>query len=99
MAVGLRMIALIAVIGVLVAGLQIIIWRLSQGKVFFKYIPTIVLLIVAIVCVVKAIWFSSGMEDLAYFVTAILTTGVLAVSIVTGIVIDIITKSKRKNCI
>ncbi|NLB79599.1 MAG: hypothetical protein GX796_12385 [Clostridiaceae bacterium] len=99
MAVGLRMIALIAVIGLLVAGLQIIIWRLSKGKVFFKYIPTIVLLIVATVCVVKAIWFSSGMEDLAYFVTAILTAGVLVVSLVTGIVIDIISKSKRQNYI
>ena len=93
------MIALIAVIGLLVAGLQIIIWRLSKGKVFFKYIPTIVLLIVATVCVVKAIWFSSGMEDLAYFVTAILTAGVLVVSLVTGIVIDIISKSKRQNYI
>lgn len=99
MAVGLRMIALIAVIGLLVAGLQIIIWRLSKGKVFFKYIPTIVLLIVATVCVVKAIWFSSGMEDLAYFVTAVLTAGVLVVSLVTGIVIDIISKSKRQNYI
>lgn len=97
MAVGLRMITLIAVIGIIVSGLQIIIWRLSKGKIFFKYIPTIVLLIVAIVCVIKALWFSTGMEDLAYFITALLTFGVLVISLVTGIVIDIITRSKRQN--
>lgn len=99
MAIGLRMVGLIAVIGILVAGLQIIICRLSKGKVFFKYIPTIVLLIVATVCVVKALWFSSGMEDLAYFITAMITAGVLVVSLVTGIVIDIISKSKKQRYI
>ncbi|MGI6084329.1 MAG: hypothetical protein ACOYIF_02645 [Acetivibrionales bacterium] len=97
MAVGIRMIALIAIIGIVVSGLQIIIWRLSKGKVFFKYIPTIVLLIVATVCVVKAVWFSTGMEDLAYFITAMLALGVLVISLVTGIVIDIISRSKRQN--
>jgi hypothetical protein len=96
-AVGIRMIALIAIIGIVVSGLQIIIWRLSKGKVFFKYIPTIVLLIVATVCVVKAVWFSTGMEDLAYFITAMLALGVLVISLVTGIVIDIISRSKRQN--
>lgn len=97
MAVGIRMITLIAVIGILVSGLQVIIWRLSKEKVFFKYIPTIVLLIVTIVCVIKAVWFSTGMEDLAYFITALLAFGVLIISLVTGIVIDIVTKSKRQN--
>jgi len=99
MAVGLRMIALITVIGIFVSGLQIIIWRLSKEKVFFKYIPAIVLLIVAIICVIKALWFSTGMEDLAYFITALLAFGVLVISLVTGIVLDLITKSKRQNYI
>jgi hypothetical protein len=93
------MIALITVIGIMVSVLQIIIWRLSKEKVFFKYIPTIVLLIVAIVCVIKAIWFSTGMEDLAYFITALLTFGVLVISLVTGIIIDLISKSKRQDYI
>lgn len=99
MAVGIRMIALITVIGIMVSVLQIIIWRLSKEKVFFKYIPTIVLLIVAIVCVIEAIWFSTGMEDLAYFITALLTFGVLVISLVTGIIIDLISKSKRQDYI
>lgn len=99
MAVGIRMIALITVIGIMVSVLQIIIWRLSKEKVFFKYIPTIVLLIVAIVCVIKAIWFFTGMEDLAYFITALLTFGVLVISLVTGIIIDLISKSKRQDYI
>ncbi|NLO99575.1 MAG: hypothetical protein GX386_04720 [Clostridiaceae bacterium] len=99
MSVGIRMIALITVIGIMVSVLQIIIWRLSKEKVFFKYIPTIVLLIVAIVCVIKAIWFSTGMEDLAYFITALLTFGVLVISLVTGIIIDLISKSKRQDYI
>jgi hypothetical protein len=93
------MIALITVIGIMVSVLQIIIWRLSKEKVFFKHIPTIVLLIVAIVCVIKAIWFSTGMEDLAYFITALLTFGVLVISLVTGIIIDLISKSKRQDYI
>lgn len=99
MSVGIRMIALITVIGIMVSVLQIIIWRLSKEKVFFKYIPTIVLLIVAIVCVIEAIWFSTGMEDLAYFITALLTFGVLVISLVTGIIIDLISKSKRQDYI
>jgi hypothetical protein len=99
MSVGIRMIARITVIGIMVSVLQIIIWRLSKEKVFFKYIPTIVLLIVAIVCVIKAIWFSTGMEDLAYFITALLTFGVLVISLVTGIIIDLISKSKRQDYI
>lgn len=97
MAVGFRIILIISVIGVLVAGLQIVIWRMSRGKAFFKYIPTLVLLIITVVCVVKAIWFSTGMEDLAYFITAVLAAGVLAVSLVTGIIIDIISKTKRQH--
>jgi len=99
MAVGLRMILLIAVIGIMVSGLQIFIWRLSKDKAFFKYIPTIVLLIVTIVCVVKAVWFSTGMEDLAYFITALLSSGVMIISLITGIVIDIVTRSKNQNFI
>lgn len=97
MAVGLRMILIISIIGILVAALQIVIWRMSKGKVFFKYIPTLVLLIIVIVCVVKSIGFSTGMEDLAYFVTAMMAAGVLAVSLVTGIVIDIISKARGQH--
>lgn len=99
MAFGLRMITLITVIGILVSVLQIIIWRLSKEKALFKYIPTMVLLIITTVCVIKALLFSTGMEDLAYFITALLTFGVLVISLVTGIVIDIISKSKRQNYI
>lgn len=92
MNVGFRIVLIISVMGVLVTGLQIVIWRMSKGKVFFKYIPTLVLLIIVLVCMTKSIWFSTGMEDLAYFVTAMLAAGVLAVSLVTGIIIDIISK-------
>lgn len=97
MAVGFRIVLIIAVMGILVAGLQIVIWRMSKGKVFFKYIPTVVLLIIVIVCIIKSIWFSTGMEDLAYFITAMLAAGVLAVSLVTGIIIDLIKKSGERR--
>lgn len=70
---------------------------MSKGKVFFKYIPTVVLLIIVIVCIIKSIWFSTGMEDLAYFITAMLAAGVLAVSLVTGIIIDLIKKSGERR--
>ncbi len=96
MTVGFRIILIISVIGVLVAALQIVIWRMSRGKVFFKYIPTLVLLIITVVCIVKSIWFSTGMEDLAYFITAMLTAGVLAVSFVTGIVLDVFFKASSQ---
>ena len=90
-----RMILIIAVIGLLVAVLQIIIWHLSKENAFFKYIPTLVLLIVAAVCVIKAVWFSSGMEDLAYFVTAVMVSGVLIISLITGLLIDMISKFRK----
>lgn len=97
MAVGFRIALIIGVMGVLVAVLQIVIWRMSRGKAFFKYIPTIVLFIIVVVCIVKSIWFSTGMEDLAYFITALLAAGVLAVSLVTGIIIDIISSKSRSH--
>lgn|GEM_PF-976471 len=99
MTVGIRMILLIGVIGIMVSGLQIFIWKLSKEKAFFKYIPTIVLMIVAIVCLIKAIWFSTGMEDLAYFITALLAFGVLVISLITGIIIDLVARSKNQNYI
>jgi len=99
MAVGVRMILLIAVIGIMVSGLQILIWRLSKEKVFFKYIPTIVFLIVTVVCVIKAIWFSTGMEDLAYFITALLAFGVMVISLITGVIIDLVARSNKQNYI
>lgn len=96
MDVGIRMGLIISVIGVLVAGLQIVIWKLSKGKTFFKYIPTLVLFIMAVVCIVKSLWFSSGMEGLGYFVTAMLAAGVLVVSLATGIVIDLFSKTRGR---
>ncbi len=90
-----RMVLLIIVMGLFVAALQIIIWRISREKPFFKYIPTLVLLIVGTVCVVKAIWFSTGMEDLAFFVTAMIVAGVMVISLVTGVILDIVSKFKR----
>ena len=99
MAVGVRMILLIAVIGIMVSGLQILIWRLSKEKVFFKYIPTIVFLIVTVVCVIKAIWFSTGMEDFAYFITALLAFGVMVISLITGVIIDLVARSNKQNYI
>ncbi len=91
----LRMVLIIVVIGLLVAALQIVIWRLSKENPFFKYIPTLVLLIVTAVCVVKAVWFSTGMEDLAYFVTAMILAGVMVISLLAGILIDIVSKFRR----
>lgn len=91
----LRMILIIVVMGLLIAGLQILIWRLSKEKVFFKYIPTLVLLIVTSVCIIKAVWFSTGMEDLAYFVTAMIVSGALVISFFTGIALDLISKLRK----
>lgn len=91
----LRLILMILVMGLLVAVLQFAIWRVSRGTAFFKYIPSIVLLIVTVACIVKAIWFSTGMEDLAYFVTAMLTGGVFLVSIIAGLLFDLISKVRR----
>ncbi|MCX7772182.1 MAG: hypothetical protein N2376_03610 [Clostridia bacterium] len=91
----IRMVLIILVIGLLVAALQIVIWRFSKDRAFFKYIPSLVLFIVGAVCVVKAVWFSTGMEDLAYFVLAMLVVGVLIISVVTGLLLDIITRIKR----
>jgi hypothetical protein len=54
-----------------------------------------VLLIVTSVCIVKAVWFSTGMEDLAYFVTAMIVSGVLVISLFTGIALDLISKLRK----
>ncbi len=90
-----RMIFMILAIGLLVSILQVIIWRVSRQNRFYKYIPVLVLLIIGIVCIIKAVYFSTGMEDLAYFVTATMVLGVMSISLITGIIIDVISKLKK----
>jgi hypothetical protein len=92
---GIRMALIIVVIGFLVAALQIIIWRVSNRNAFFKYIPSIVLFIIALICIAKALWFSTGMEDLAYIVVTMIVAGVLIISLVTGIIIDVFSRIKK----
>ena len=52
-------------------------------------------LIVDIFCLVKAIYFSTGMEDLAYIIIAFMVTGVMLISLITGIIIDIAERYRR----
>ncbi|NMA66774.1 MAG: hypothetical protein GX957_11140 [Clostridiaceae bacterium] len=91
----LRMLFMIILIGIPITILQIIIWRVSRPNRLFKYIPTFVLFIVGIFCIIKAVYFSEGMEDLAYFIIAMMVTGVMLISLITGIILDIIEKHKR----
>ncbi|NLM72436.1 MAG: hypothetical protein GX184_00140 [Clostridiaceae bacterium] len=91
----LRMIFMILAIGLLVSVLQVVIWRVSGRHSFYKYIPVLVLLIIGIACIIKAVFFSTGMEDLAYFVTATMVLGVMFVSLLTAVIIDLITKFKK----
>jgi len=86
---------MILAIGLPISVLQIIIWRFSRPRRFFKYIPTLVFLIVDIFCLVKAIYFSTGMEDLAYIIIAFMVTGVMLISLITGIIIDIAERYRR----
>jgi flagellar biosynthesis protein FliQ len=93
----LRLALMIIIVGALVSLFQIGIWRISKENRFFKYVPSIVLFLVAGACIVKGIWFSTGMEDLAYFVTAILLGGAFVISLVTGLLIDVLAKNSRKR--
>lgn len=97
MHVTFRIAFMILIIGLLVSLLQIGIWRVSKESRFSKYIPTLVLLIVAGACIVKGIWFSTGMEDLGYFVTALLVGGAFVISLVTGLLIDVLTRGSRRK--
>ncbi len=93
----IRIALMILIVGLLVSLLQIGIWRVSKGNKFFKYIPALVLIVVAGACIIKGIWFSTGMEDLAYFITAMLLGGAFVISLVTGLLIDVLAGNSKKG--
>lgn len=88
---------MILAIGLPISVLQIIIWRYSRPGKFFKYIPNLVFLIVGLLCFIKAVYFSTGMEDLAYIIIAFLAIGVMFISLITGVILDIIEKYRNKR--
>jgi hypothetical protein len=90
-----RLILMIIVIGLVVSVFQVIIWRISKKSRFMKYIPTLILFIIALICLTKAIWFSTGMEDLAYFIITMILGGAFIISFITGIVIDLLFKNSK----
>lgn len=92
-----RLVLVIIVAGLLVAVLQILIHRVFKGHTFYKYILSIILLLLTIVCVIKAEWFSSGMEGLAYLVTAIIAAGIFVISLIAGISIDLASKYRKSK--
>ena len=85
-------------LGVVVAAIELLIWKFTRGKRFYKYIPSILLLLAIVGFIGKASLFpTEGMTDLGYIILAILAFGALVVSIPAAILMDVIEgRSKRR---
>lgn len=85
----LRFLAMVLGFGAVAALIEVLIARLTPRRRWPKYMPAVLAFVLAASCLVKAIWFASGWEDLAFAALAVLTIGIGIVALVAAIVIDV----------
>lgn len=77
--------------------LTYLLGRFFKKPAIVKYIPAIVSLLIAIGFYIKARYYSSGFEDLAYIILGFIAAIVFIVSLVTAVIMDIVTRTKNKS--
>lgn len=71
--------------------------RFFKSRAFVKYIPAIISAIAVIGFYIKSEFFSTGFQDLAYIVLALIAGIVFFVSLLTALIIGILQKRNRPN--
>lgn len=81
--------SVIALIGAVFAGATILLGRKQIQRVILKYIPAMIAFAATLALMIKASWFSEGMEGLGYVILAMITAVLFFISIITSIIIEI----------
>jgi len=85
----------IAIIGIFFSGVSLLIYKFTRNKLFPKYIPGIILFSSGVAFIVKARWYSYGMEGLGYVILAILAVGGSIISLIVPAALDIYRKYRK----
>lgn len=85
----------IIIVGVVFSGIAVLISILAKSMVLPKYIPGAILLILTVFFIVKARWFSEGMEGLGYIILAIITGGGCIISLMVPAALDLYKKFRK----
>jgi hypothetical protein len=89
----IRLVLLILLIGIVFSGIVVLISRFEKKNQTAKYLPAIVLLAAGVAFIVKARWFSEGMEGLGYIIFSMLAFGGFILTLITAVVITVVKKA------
>lgn len=94
----IRLLLLVLLVGIAFSGVVILIAKFQKKRRYLKYIPSAILFAATIACIVKARWFSEGMEGLGYIIFAMLALGSCILTLITAVAIDVFARyNKRRN--
>ncbi len=93
----IRLILLILLTGIIFSGIVLLIARFEKNKRLLKYLPAIILIIAGVASLVKAKWFSEGMEGLGYVIYSMLAFGGCILTLITAVVIDAVRKYRKSG--
>jgi hypothetical protein len=80
------------IIGAVFSGIAVLISKFERKIHSLKYIPGVILFASGAAFIIKARWFSDGMEGLGYLILAILATGGCIISLMVPAAIDVYRK-------
>lgn len=88
---------LIAIPSIIFVAITYFLGRFCRHLAIIKYIPSIVALLIGIGFYIKARFYATGFEDLAFIILALVAGIVFVLSLITAIIMDIIQKKKSHN--
>lgn len=87
----------VLIIVALLVVLSIILMKKFRKHIYYRYIPTVLIWILSLILFVFAIVFAKPMQDLGYFVMALITGVATFISLIITIIIDTYQKKKHKK--
>ena len=86
----LRLFIIIGIISLIFIIIVLVLSKYFKRKRTVKYIPAIIAIFLTLAFFIKSRYFSTGFEDLAYIVLAVISIIEFIVSLLTAIIIDLI---------
>lgn len=83
------------IIGIVFSGIAVLIYRFEKSRRLPKYVPGIILFSSGVIFIVKARWFSDGMEGLGYIILAMLAIGGSIISLMVPAALDLYRKYNK----
>ncbi|HEY5582965.1 MAG TPA: hypothetical protein VIK78_00525 [Ruminiclostridium sp.] len=88
---------LVAVSSLISVLITFFLGRFFEKRAIVKYIPAIIIALAVIGFFIKSRFFSTGFEDLAYIVLALIAGIVFVVSLITAFIMDLLQRRNRRK--